>query len=149
MERNSIRRRWGNSGRRLFIDFLIDLLQHYSYKAINRRKVGDIGERFARKYLVQKGYTIIQSNVHLRFAELDIVAARGGKYYFFEVKLRNQTLFGRPEESINQIKRLRFWAAVRKWMAINGISEEKYGGSSVISALVKGKTCEVCVLEMY
>lgn len=53
------------------------------------QKTGDKGEFIARDYLIQKGYTIIDTNWSTRFGEIDIVAKQGEIYIFVEVRSRH------------------------------------------------------------
>ena len=47
---------------------------------------GNIGEKYAEKYLKTCGYTIIARQYHAKFVEIDILAKRGKTLYVFEVK---------------------------------------------------------------
>ena len=50
------------------------------------KKLGDIAEDKACRYLIQHGYEVVDRNYHSRVGEIDIVAKKGGHYHFFEVK---------------------------------------------------------------
>ncbi len=55
----------------------------------NNRKRGDLGERLAYKFLQQKGFEIIDTNVHLgKYSELDIIAIQNDVLHIIEVKTR-------------------------------------------------------------
>lgn len=69
----------------------------------------------------------------MRFAEIDIVARKGGKYFFIEVKYRRQKQFGTPQEAINALKRLRLMRAVNVWLAKNNQTENNFGGILLVS----------------
>lgn len=45
-------------------------------------------------------------NVQARFGEVDIVAKKGGSYYFVEVRYKGSEEFGSPKESITRTKLL-------------------------------------------
>ncbi|NDK10188.1 YraN family protein [Candidatus Gracilibacteria bacterium] len=65
------------------------------------KKIGDEGEIIAIKYLQKHGFVIKDTNFKFgRFGEVDIVAEKGSRYYFIEVKYRSHTLFGLPEDAI-------------------------------------------------
>jgi putative endonuclease len=77
-----------------------------------RRVVGDVGEGVARTYLEKQGFFVVEQN-HLRpWGEIDIVATKNGRLYFFEVKTvtREPRSGGgfRPEDNMHgsKIKRL-------------------------------------------
>lgn len=50
------------------------------------QKVGSLGEELVVKFLVEKGYKILDRNYRRPWGELDIVAQRKGKIHFVEVK---------------------------------------------------------------
>ena len=53
-----------------------------------KRKFGDVGEKIAERYLVGKGYRIIEKNYLKPWGEIDIIAKKSEKIVFFEVKTR-------------------------------------------------------------
>ncbi len=73
----------------------------------SRRTVGDFGEAVACGYLVAQGYRILERNVRISGAEVDIVALDGRCLVFVEVRLRRSRLYGTAEESITPVKRRR------------------------------------------
>ena len=50
------------------------------------QKIGEIGENIAVKFLVKHGFSIINRNYTKKWGEIDIVAEKGNKLYFIEVK---------------------------------------------------------------
>lgn len=66
--------------------------------------LGDRGEIVAAAYLVKSGYKILEKNFRCALGEIDIVAEKSGRLYFAEVKTRTSDRFGRPEESVHEIK---------------------------------------------
>ena len=71
---------------------------------LNTRKAGDRGEEIARRYLVRRGYRILESNYRTRYGEIDLVVRHGETLIFVEVKLRRGTGFGDPLESVTPRK---------------------------------------------
>ena len=51
-----------------------------------KRKIGDLGESMACKFLVKRGLKIIERNYLKKWGELDIIAIKADKLHFIEVK---------------------------------------------------------------
>lgn len=51
-----------------------------------KRKVGEIGEDIATKFLVKHGFLILERNYLKKFGEIDVVCRKDGKIHFVEVK---------------------------------------------------------------
>lgn len=67
---------------------------------LDKRQIGELGERAARAYLEHKGYLILEQNFRRPCGELDIVAADGACLVFVEVKTRKNADFGYPSEYV-------------------------------------------------
>ncbi len=65
---------------------------------------GVAGEVLAARFLRDKGYTILSSNYHSRFGEIDIIAVDGPYIVFVEVKARSERSFIEPREAVTQSK---------------------------------------------
>lgn len=57
-----------------------------------KNELGKWGENIAREYLVAHGYTVMERNMHIGHKELDIVAVKGTRMVFVEVKTRTNNL---------------------------------------------------------
>lgn len=55
-------------------------------------------------YLQKLGYSIIDRNATFPGGELDIIARRGELWRFIEVKYRETTIFGMPEDAMTPKK---------------------------------------------
>lgn len=53
------------------------------------RKIGDLGEKLARRHLKRKGYKILEKNFVAEGCEIDIIAKLGDTIAFVEVKARS------------------------------------------------------------
>ncbi|MEO0020212.1 MAG: YraN family protein [candidate division WOR-3 bacterium] len=74
---------------------------------MRRVELGKKGETLARRYLVSKGYTIIDTNYRSKYGEIDIICEDGETVVFVEVKSRTSEVFGKPAESVNWQKQKR------------------------------------------
>ncbi len=71
---------------------------------MNNIDKGRLGERLARKYLLDKGYEILESNYRNRLGEIDIIALHKGILVFIEVKTRTNIKYGYAYEAVNSRK---------------------------------------------
>ncbi len=69
-----------------------------------RQKIGQKGETLAADFLVQNGYTLLETNYRTRTAELDIIAKEQDCLCFVEVKTRTSLKKGLPRESVHLAK---------------------------------------------
>lgn len=68
-------------------------------------KLGKIGEDLATQYLTENNYRILNRNWGLhRGYEIDIIATNGVELIFIEVKTRNNDVFQKPEQAVNENK---------------------------------------------
>ena len=72
---------------------------------MDRREVGKLGEKTARKFLKKRGYRIRETSFRCRHGEIDIIAQRKDWLVFVEVRTKSSLDFGTPEESITQAKK--------------------------------------------
>jgi len=71
---------------------------------LRRQQVGKAGEEAARGYLEERGYRVVDTNFRCLYGEIDIIALRGGRLIFVEVRTRTGSSFGTPAESITPEK---------------------------------------------
>lgn len=85
-----------------------------------RRDLGDLGEKIARKYLEEKGYRILDKNFrYSKLGELDIIAEKDDNIFFIEVKTRIKTgpsdYF--PEDNITFSKQRKLIKLSQIWLS--------------------------------
>lgn len=85
------------------------------------RARGAAGEALAAHHLEQQGLRIVARNVHLRFAELDLVALDGAALVIVEVRMRASTRFGSAAESVDARKQRRIVRAASELLARGGL----------------------------
>ncbi|MBD3379423.1 MAG: YraN family protein [Candidatus Omnitrophica bacterium] len=69
--------------------------------------VGRRGEEIARKFLLSRGYRVIERNFKTPFGEIDLIAEEGECTVFFEVKTRISETFGPPSAAVTEDKACR------------------------------------------
>ena len=71
----------------------------------NTRTLGKFGEDMAAYYLYRKGYRMVERNYHFgAYGELDIIAQRGDRLAFVEVKTQRSDRFGDAETWVDERK---------------------------------------------
>ena len=65
---------------------------------------GQKGEEMAAQYLVDKGYSILETNWRFKNLEADIIASKNKMLVIAEVKTRKSNYFGEPETFVNKQK---------------------------------------------
>jgi len=69
-----------------------------------KNELGQWGENEAARFLIAKGYSLLDKNWRARPGEIDLVMADGEEIVFIEVKTRSGIGFGYPEEAITDKK---------------------------------------------
>lgn len=100
---------------------------------MNKRSVGNIGEKMALAYLRKQGYELVKKNYRCPYGEIDIIARHQNTLVFIEVKYRRSTAYGYPMEAVNGYKQQKIYKT-----ALWFISSEQIEGAfrfDVISIL--------------
>lgn len=85
---------------------------------------GANGEDLACELLHQKGYRILQRNLRMGKAEIDIIARQNDVLVFVEVKTRTNDDFGYPEEFVNRRKQRMILNAADAYISKTGWQED-------------------------
>jgi len=81
----------------------------------NNKQTGNLGEEMAEKFLIKKGYTILERNYTAGKAEIDIIAKNENYIVFVEVKTRFNALL-EPEKAVNKAKQKHLAAAAEYYI---------------------------------
>lgn len=65
---------------------------------------GKTGEEIAAKYLLKKGYAILERNYRFGKKEIDIICRKDGEIIFVEVKTRTSAQWSYPEQAVGVVK---------------------------------------------
>lgn len=71
---------------------------------MENKKTGDLGEKYAQRVLLEKGFKIVGENYHSRYGEIDIIAQNSEFVLFVEVKTRSENSLGSPAQAVTKQK---------------------------------------------
>ena len=70
----------------------------------SHNELGKHGEDLAIQWLLEKGYKILHRNWKWGTNEVDVISTKGKFLYFIEVKTRNHSPYGHPEDAVTRQK---------------------------------------------
>jgi putative endonuclease len=85
----------------------------------SHNKIGADGENLADEWLKQRGYEILHRNWRHSYYEIDIIALKNKKLHIVEVKSRNASPFGYPEDSVTKKKFKNLQRAADQFLFLN------------------------------
>ncbi|MCC6319300.1 MAG: YraN family protein [Gemmatimonadaceae bacterium] len=110
------------------------------------QQLGLDGERIAERWLVRKGWRVLQRRYRSGHRDIDLVAEHGGTVVFVEVKARRGAEFGGPIEAVNWKKRRELSRSAHAWIDRHGRLGEGYR-FDVVGVLVTGARVRVRHVE--
>jgi len=105
----------------------------------SHNELGKIGEQLATDYLLAKGYEVVTRNFIFQKAEIDIIAKYNNTMICVEVKTRNSSFFGDPQDFVTPSKIKLLVKAMDAFITENNIDLETRFD---IIAVLKNKTTE-------
>ena len=118
-----------------------------------KQKIGKLGEDIATRFLVKRGYTIIERNYLKRTGEIDIICIKDNKLYFVEVKsvsrenITNDSY--RPEDNIHGAKIMRLNRTIETYLMEKMLDNDWEIIAIVVSIEIKAKTAKVKILDNF
>ena len=94
------------------------------------RSRGDLGENIASRYLIGKGFRIIERNYLRKYGEIDIVCSKDNILHFIEVKAVSRLTSDfdsdrfRPEDNVHKSKLLRLSRVFEVYISENSITTD-------------------------
>ncbi len=89
-------------------------------KRTEKRRLGDLGEGIACRFLEKRGFQIIERNYLKKWGEIDIVAKKGELMHFIEVKSVSHVTAGssgyRPEDNVHPWKIKRLYRTIETYL---------------------------------
>lgn len=85
----------------------------------SHNELGQQGEQLAFEWLRKKGYEILHRNWRHSHYEIDIVAKKDQFLHFVEIKTRNSSPYGYPEDSVTKKKFKNLQKAADEYLFLN------------------------------
>ena len=111
-----------------------------------RQAFGELGERIAERWLLRRGWRVVQRRFRSGHRDIDLVVERDGIVAFVEVKARKGAEFGGPVQAVDHRKRRQLERSAMVWIDRHGRGAESYR-FDVVGVLVSGVTVRVCHVE--
>jgi putative endonuclease len=121
------------------------------------RETGDLGEDIACMFLMKHSFEILERNYWKKFGELDIIATKGNKLHFIEVKSVSCVTFPdrgeidthRPEDNVHPAKLARLARTIQTYLIEKDVSDETNWQFDLVTVYIntKDKTAKVEMLE--
>jgi putative endonuclease len=111
-----------------------------------RQAFGEKGERIAARWLVRRGWRVIQWRFRNGRRDVDLIAERDGLIAFVEVKARRGNGFGGPVEAVGWRKQRELSRSAKVWIDRHGRPDEAYR-FDVIGVLIEGEQVRVRHVE--
>ncbi|MDH5235526.1 MAG: YraN family protein [Gemmatimonadota bacterium] len=92
----------------------------------HNQKFGQLGERIAARWLVQRGWRVVYRRFRNGRRDIDLVVQRDATVAFVEVKARKGSSFGDPVEAVHHRKQRELTKSAHVWIDRHGREEESY-----------------------
>jgi len=119
------------------------------------QKTGQLGEDICCRFLVKRGFEIVERNYTRKWGEIDVVASKSGKTHFIEVKSKSVgNVFAVPtrgehraEENMHPWKLKRLSRTIETYLAGKDVRNEWQFDVAVVLLDIEKKEEKVEVLE--
>ena len=109
----------------------------------NRKKLGSEGEQIALTFIKKRGFKILSTNYRSPVGEVDIIAAKKNLISFIEVKTRQSSHFGHPEEAIRRKKMKRIIRTAQHYLVTHNLYDKVTVRFDVLSLVKKDASFDV------
>lgn len=100
-----------------------------------RKQLGNDSESLAGRFLVQKGYKIVESNFSCKRGEIDLIVRKENFLVFVEVRSKTSVQYGQPLETVNAKKQEKIRKTAEYYLYVHPELAELYCRFDVISVL--------------
>jgi putative endonuclease len=86
-------------------------------------RLGNRGELAAERFLLRRGYVIIERGYHDKMGEVDIIAVDDDTIVFVEVKTRSSDMAGEPAEAVDEAKQIHLTKTAQGYLKWHRLTE--------------------------
>lgn len=90
--------------------------QRAEKKEMQKKELGAKGEKLASEYLAAQGYTIVAMNLTSPYGEIDLVAQKGKRLFFVEIKTRTGDTYGSALDAVTWQKQKKIRRNAEYWL---------------------------------
>jgi len=110
----------------------------------------------ARRFLVERGFVIVESNYRKKWGEIDIIAKKGNKWHFVEVKavsceklpdVSSESNSYRPEENIHPKKLEKVARTTETYLLEKNIEKDWQIDAIAVFLCIKDKKARCRMIE--
>ena len=94
--------------------------------ASGKKELGEFGEKVTGEYYEKEGFEIIARNFRSNAGEIDIIAKKGDKLIFIEVKSRINFENIKPYEAVDKNKRLKIISTAKYYLKKNSYTTSNF-----------------------
>lgn len=88
-----------------------------------RKVLGGKGEALAVTFLKKRGYKVIERNYRCPWGEIDLIAREKDTLVFVEIKSRNSSEFGLPQDAVGPSKQRKIIQVAKAYMSEHHVQE--------------------------
>ncbi len=88
----------------------------------NTKYLGNFGESIAAEYLLSNNYLILEKNWRFKKYEIDIIAQKNNVIHIIEVKTRNASEYGEPEDFVSKAQQKFIVTAANEYLMQNNLN---------------------------
>ncbi len=111
--------------------------------SLGGRQLGKKGELAARRFLLSRGYKVLESNFSTPQFEIDIIAKDFDTLCFIEVKTRTGVKKGLPREGVTTAKQKKIIMGAQYYLSLNKITNTRLR-FDVVEVLYKNSSHTAC-----
>ena len=108
---------------------------------MDTKELGNLGERLACEYLVEKGFKVVGTNYRITFGEIDIIASKKNVIHFIEVKTIATNSGGFfPEQHVNYKKQRKLRQMAQIYLEKNNYKQNQAYQIDIIGIIANQET---------